>query len=441
MGRQQTLQYSRPTDHNAIAEDNKIRPEDLPVHRWYRFVLSYPPHLVRLYLEKFKVRPGDLVYDPFCGTGTTLVECKKNGIRSVGTEANPVAHFASRVKTSWEVSPKGLQRHANVVARMTTDALIEDGLVPEGEFRATSVKTEKLLKLPPDAEKLILTNSISPVPLHRAMRLIETIEDLRNDQYYEHERLAFASAVVNHASNLHFGPEVGVRGQKDDSPVTKHWQAAIQAMTSDLRAVKSGSTAVSECFPSDARTLDVLDDASVDAVITSPPYPNEKDYTRTTRLESVFLGFMSNRADLRALKQGLLASNTRNVYKSDQHDRLISHIPEICDLADKIESKRVELGKTSGFEKMYPRVTRLYFGGMAKHLLELSQKMRPGGRLAYVVGDQASYFRIKIPTGQLLAIVAKDLGYNVEGIDLFRTRFSTVTRERLNEEAVILSWK
>ena len=68
---------------------------------------------------------------------------------------------------------------------------------------------------------------------------------------------------------------------------------------------------------------------SVDAVITSPPYPNEKDYTRTTRLESVLLGFIQSKADLRALKKRLVRSNTRGVYKADTDDLLVAGHPQI----------------------------------------------------------------------------------------------------------------
>lgn len=46
------------------------------------------------------------------------------------------------------------------------------------------------------------------------------------------------------------------------------------------------------------------------AVITSPPYPNEKDYSRTTRLESVILGYINTKDDLRRFKKGMLRSNT-----------------------------------------------------------------------------------------------------------------------------------
>jgi len=63
-----------------------------------------------------------------------------------------------------------------------------------------------------------------------------------------------------------------------------------------------------------------------------------------------------------------------------------------------------------------------------------------GAWLGYVVGDQASFFRIRIQTGEILAEIAEQLGYRVEGIDLFRTRISTATREQLREEVIVLRW-
>jgi hypothetical protein len=89
---------------------------------------------------------------------------------------------------------------------------------------------------------------------------------------------------------------------------------------------------------------------------------------------------------------------------------------------------------------MYHRVTKLYFGGMARHLASLRPALKPGARLAYVVGDQASYLQVMIRTGSLLADIAQSLGYEVKGIDLFRTRLATATKEQLREEVVLLRW-
>ena len=98
-----------------------VLPSDTRVHDWYTFVLSFPPHLVRHYLESFGVTKDDVVLDPFCGTGTTLVECKKLRIPSVGVEATPMAAFASDTKVNWKLSPVALLRHADQIGEKSRE--------------------------------------------------------------------------------------------------------------------------------------------------------------------------------------------------------------------------------------------------------------------------------------------------------------------------------
>ena len=409
---------------------NKLRAEDRAVHDWYRFVLSYPPHFVKDYLDKFRVNEQHIVLDPFCGTGTTIVECKKLGISSVGIEVNPMAYFASQVKTNWSLNPLGLLEHAHSIA-FSAKEKISQSLAQQLPLR----------QLPPENAKLLLKNSISALPLHKSLILRDQLIAACNTEYNRHEALAFATALVQSISNLHFGPEVGVGKPKTDAPVIEAWLDEIHKQASDITSMQIRRDVKSTIYHADARQLSsILEPQSVDVVLTSPPYPNEKDYTRTTRLEAVMLGFIRNKDDLRALKHHQVRSNTRGVYKGDDDDQWIANYPKIQLLADEIEARRISLGKTSGFERLYARVTKLYFGGMARHLADMRIVLRPGAYLAYVVGDQASYLRVMIRTGQLLAEIAQSLGYEVIGIDLFRTRLATATKEQLREEVVVLRW-
>src|SRR5262249_43490793 len=127
-----------------------------------------------------------------------------------------------------------------------------------------------------------------------------------------------------------------------------------------------------------------------------------------------------------------------NVFVNDDDDKFVQDIPSVIEVAAAIEAKRIELGKKSGVERLYHRVTRLYFGGMYRHFKTLWPHLRTGARLAYVVGDQMSYFRIPIHTAQLLADVATKVGYKIEGIELWRTRRSTTTKVDLEEHVLIL---
>lgn len=419
---------------------NKMDPGDRAIHDWYRFVLSFPPHLVQNYISEFGLGNKSVLLDPFCGTGTTLVVAKFHNISSVGIEANPFAHFASSVKVDWDVDPDSLVCESINVAKNANRILRKQGLdgnLPfEGDTSGLSLR-----KLEPQEEDLLLTNSISPIPLHKTLVLLKCLEKAKTQRIYHHQLLALASAIVYDVSNLRFGPEVGVGKIKLDAPVVSAWLNKVRSMADDLSRHIIEHHANSRVVLADARQIDtVLPPCSIDAVITSPPYPNEKDYTRTTRLESVILGLISGKEELRALKKSLIRSNTRNVFKGDDDDSWISNHPEILEISDAIERRRIELGKTSGFERLYPKVTRLYFGGMYRHLAALQHVLRPGAHLAYVVGDQSSYLRVMIRTGQLLAKIARNLGYEVVRFDLFRNRFSTATKEQLREEVLILRW-
>jgi DNA modification methylase len=420
-------------------EINKLETADLSAHNWYRFILSYPPHLVRDYLNRFGADSSTVCLDPFCGTATTPVECKKLGVPSIGVESHPMAFFAGQVKTDWTPDPDSLLAHAADIAYETIRELERDGISDEPKDVKQKIRAKNLKALPTESASLLLANSISPLPLHKALTLLEKIGD--RSRYHRHQLLALAKALVTKIGNLHFGPEVGVGPAKLDAAVVAPWLDNIIAMVADLRQVRGNCHVSSKIIRADAREIQkVLNPNSVDMVITSPPYPNEKDYTRTTRLESVLLGMLHTKLDLKSIKRGLMRSNTRNVYKGDDDDAWVVSHTEIQRIANKIEQRRVEMGKTSGFERMYAKVTKLYFGGMARHFNDLKAVLRPGAQLAYVVGDQASYLRVMIRTGQLLADIAKQQGYEVLGIDLFRTRLATATGDQLREEIVLLRW-
>jgi DNA modification methylase len=420
---------------------NYLDSRDKAFHDWYRFVLSYPPHLVRHYLNEFGlVGKNFTLLDPFCGTGTSLVEAKLNSIQSVGIEAHPFSAFASCVKVDWEIDPESLYHAAHAISEEVRNIFREQNLNDDNLTNPDELSIS-LRTLSPDLMKLLITDSISPLPLHKVLVLLASIRKHQEDRYYNHYLLALANSLVFKISNLRFGPEVGVGQKKIDVPVVSSWLSEIDKMVDDLHNLPEGSYSCANIYQADARDIaKVVPPLSIDAVITSPPYPNEKDYTRTTRLESVILGFITDKGDLRRLKQNLVRSNTRGVYKDDADDEMVNKYPEIQAIADAIERRRIELGKTSGFERLYSRVTKLYFGGMARHLADLREILRPGAQLAYVVGDQASYLQVFIPTGKLLADIAIDLGYELIRIDLFRTRFATGTKQQLREEVVVLHW-
>jgi hypothetical protein len=431
------------------------------VHEWYRFVLSFPPHLVRQCLEACAPARGGWVLDPFCGTGTTLVECKKQGVPSVGCDAHPFAALVSRVKTDWALDTSDLGHALRRILRRSDLARRPAGCRPFAwppprpqpaaapkPLADTAASLDEWLS---EAEaKLLPEGFLSPRPLERLVRLRDLIlEETAAEPVALREffLVALAHVIANGAGNFAFGPEIFRTRAKPDYDVCGHFARQADGMMTDLAAVHTAGleTTPTSVLHADARTLEGVPD-DLAAVITSPPYPNEKDYTRTTRVESILLRLVSDRATLRHVKQSLLRSNTRNVFAADRDGEEVEEFASIRAVSEAIERRRVELGKNSGFEKLYHRVVRHYFGGLRRHLRALRPKLRPRARLAYVVGDQLSFLQVPVATGRLLEEVAAAEGYRTLRRDLWRERVGTKARHapatghspRIREEILLL---
>ncbi len=200
---------------------NQLRSSDSAAHDWYRFVLSFPAHLVQEYLEKFEVGVGQQMLDPFYGTGTTVVECKKLGINSVGVEANPMAWFAGSTKLDWTPDPEELLKQAKRIAKAA-------------QTKIRQIDSARLC-FSEDSDKIVLKNSVSPLPLHKLLILREGIKRSRGPIYDRHLRLALATTAVVDASNRRFGPEVGVSTKlKEDADVVEAWMERVESMAADL---------------------------------------------------------------------------------------------------------------------------------------------------------------------------------------------------------------
>lgn len=424
---------------------NALAREDQTIHAWYRFVLSYPPHLVRKYLNLFDLHKTSVVFDPFCGTGTTLVESQKQGLYSIGVDAHPFAAFVSKVKTHWSGPLIQLERiRSKIISHASREQ--QDHDLYDLSLRHFLLKDKKACyadenTLSAEEHKLIPTGFLSPLPLKRLLLLRGCIHKAclnAADDIKDFFDLALCHVIANGAGNFAFGPEIYRTKPKLDYDVLGHFAEQTLVMINDLKAIADTATPSreAEVIYSDSRNCTFLHEM-IDAVITSPPYPNEKDYTRTTRVESVLLGMIRKKEELRGVKNWMLRSNTRNVFVADNDGDEVKEFKSITALCKQIEKRRIELGKTSGFEKLYHKVVAHYFGGMRKHLRTLRPHLRRYAKLAYVVGDQLSFLMVPVYTAQLLAEIAEAEGYKVKGIDLWRERIGTKVRNSRNGERTV----
>ncbi|MGH9873584.1 MAG: hypothetical protein ACRD9S_14135 [Pyrinomonadaceae bacterium] len=283
---------------------------------------------------------------------------------------------------------------------------------------------------------------ISNRPLRKSIAIKSTIDSLRTSAVYKNAlTLALIAEVIQGASNIKFGPELYCVKKRKDAGVYSGFEERIVQMATDFDAIATlnhpGSV---EVFQGDSRNcyevLKPMIRGRFSAAICSPPYPAEHDYTRNTRLELAFLGLVSDLGSLRAIKKAMLRSHTKNIYKDDNDAARVSRNSNVRAIVKKLELKTRNI--EHGFGKLYPTVVSEYFGGMRRHFESIGKLLKSKAKCAYVVGDQASYLQVHIPTAEILAGLAERSGFKVLEIKRWRMRWSSATSRQVDENILIL---
>ncbi|SVA65831.1 uncharacterized protein METZ01_LOCUS118685, partial [marine metagenome] len=415
------------------------------IDRIYHFVLSYSPTFPKYEIKNLKLSSSSFILDPFSGTGTTLVVAKKNGIRSMGIEANDFCHWISNVKLNWDVDVEEFRKLYR---------LIDNELNEKFSFFEKTYKTNKTLfsetirefKERWNSRKLLLKDHISDLPLLKLLFLKELIISKKASSGVKDLLLCCFAAIVTPSSNIKFGPTPGRGKIKSDAKVRELFLSKCSDTADDLELVGKKHL-LSEVILGDARDPSIYQErGGFDAIISSPPYPAEHEYTRHTRLEMILLDMVTENLDLRNIKKRMITGSTRNVYKGDNEAELVFHHAKINrvinDISKEVEKSRFRedgsIRELSGFEKLYSKTVAEYFGGMKTVLTNLLTALNEGGVVSLLVGDSRTYKLVHIPTAQILGEIAKEVGFKRVEIELWRNNVSTAHKLDLNENVLRL---
>src|SRR5439155_11593438 len=155
-------------------------------------------------------------------------------------------------------------------ARLAVDEIEDDPPLRGWQNANLPSPVESLRQLDQESYELLLKDSISPLPLHKTLVLLESMNRYRDERYYRHQLLALAKALISSISNLQFGPEVGLGPPKPDAPAIAIWLDGLRSMAADLRLLSDLPGAPARVHCADARRiLQVMEPRSIDAVITS----------------------------------------------------------------------------------------------------------------------------------------------------------------------------
>ena len=388
----------------------------VPGLRWIKYKEGFSAGLVRGLLGQTDAKR---VLDPFSGMGTTALTASSMGMESVGIDVMPVGNKAAEavIAVARDVDAAALRR--------ASDRLIEyvAGGADARPFAHLRI-THKAFPQETEAEigrarsfiAGVADLSIRAVLDFACMSVLEEVSYTRKDgQFLRWDRRS--------------GRDVVDKLRKPHIPTLKSALSARLAMiASDSHALKEaygGGPRPSIRTGSSLSGLKEMRDGSFDAVVTSPPYANRYDYTRTYALELAYMGYGED--GIRALRQDLLTATVENRPKGDKIAAVYggSGIPaRAAGLAAGCSRLQEVLAYLRGEVRSLnnPQIVRLvenYFEEMALIVVELGRLTRPGGSV-FMVNDNVRYHGMDVPVDLILSEFAEQSGFRCESIRALR---------------------
>lgn len=226
---------------------------------------KFIPDLPGTLMDVLPIPKGSAVFDPFVGSGTTLVEAQRRGIASVGSDLNPIACLISRVKTS--------------PVPGDVEEIVDDVLEQALGFKNITVPT-----IPN------LNHWFSDVAQNCIARLVMAIGQAPVT-HQDFLRLSLSSILVRVSNQDSDTRYAAINKNVNAAGVYKAFAGATDKVATGLRArvTSKASAKVVEGDTLQLRKADLV--PNIGAVITSPPYPNAYEYWLYHKYRMWWLGF------------------------------------------------------------------------------------------------------------------------------------------------------
>lgn len=393
-----------------------------PFYRWFKYKEAFSSELVQYLLQKF--RPHSMltprILDPFAGAGTTLTTAAKAGWRATGIELMPVGIAAIRARLIADtVSIRSFEYHLRRLERYRLDTpRSERYRFPHLRItaRAFPEKTEQALAAYHSFLEEISNDDVRFLFRFACLAVLEEVSYTRKDGQY----LRWDARSGRQLKSTFYKGRV----QDFRSAITEK----LEIMLQDIRHRNGGplSRNVDIIEGSCLTELLKLPDASFHLVITSPPYCNRYDYTRTYALELAFWGYRED--DIKQLRQSLLTSTVENKPKRAQLAEAyrVRGCGELYDAATAAYVRQGALQEV--LTRLYaaqkqgelnnnniPGMVENYFFEMSLVIHQISRLLAPGGRVV-MVNDNVQYHGEEVPVDLILSDFAESAGLTVEQI-------------------------
>ncbi len=373
-------------------------------HHLFRFPAKFHPPVVRQLIRAY-TQEGDYVLDPFCGSGTLMVEASTLGRHSVGIDVDPLSVFVSRVKvhalrqSSLETSAAQLESHLEELQRSREELkAFETEDLEETELEA-ELDGAWVPRIPG------LNHWFYRYAIADLARLLQAIKGMDAPETHRDFFLLAFAATIRGASRADPVPVSGVEvtkvmlvkekeGRSVDvvSLFRRRLKRAIEEMGDYYEARDLAAEA--RVHRGDVAALRANVAPSVDAVITSPPYHGAVDYYRRHQLEMFWLRMTDSQADRLDLLKHYLGR------------------PRVPEKHAYVAGASLDLAGTDAVEKRMRKVSKEranafkhYAVGMSRAFENIAKRISAGGRCVLVVGH-STWNGASINTSQLMAELA-----------------------------------
>ncbi len=260
-----------------------------PVHTYpARMHPATSRRLIALVMDGAK--PGSLLVDPFCGSGTTLVEARYANIKAIGTDLSPLAAMIARAKT-WTVAPSRRRVLKDLAHRISGEVLAAGKAARRASH--DPAKLRKVAGFDPNARDRRVAPWFYPHVRRELEDIASRIDAIRrNDAELGEVLTVLLSSILYKVSRRSSDTDP----TKVDRAVGRGFPARLFAQRAELLCaglddLSQNRMAPPEVREHDARALgEIVKDDSVTGIVTSPPYPGTYDYAETQRLRFDFLG-------------------------------------------------------------------------------------------------------------------------------------------------------
>lgn len=399
--------------------------KDEPVYRWFKYKEGFASVLVKHILSEYHPLPGR-VLDPFAGAGTTLFAGSELGWQATGVELLPVGLFVMDVRRAVDRVNLSELRRA-VVSFWESIETVEQTRVFFQHIPITKdafpEKTDELLNKYIAYCETIVNHDLRKVLLFAAFTILEEISFTRKDGQY----LRWDSRCSRE-----------LKGKFDKGRIYTFEESIskkLNQILNDLDQHGFGPLFQQESIQAGPITvlpgscLDVLptlESDTFDFVVTSPPYCNRYDYTRTYALELVFLGCTNDQ--VRELRQTMLSCTVENkekiaylrtAYAARGAQEMFSSVLEAYQNTGAMTEVNNVLDELNNAGKLnntnVARMVKNYFLEMCFVIAELARTLTPGGHVA-MVNDNVQYGGEEIPVDLILSEFADCFGLDTEKI-------------------------